>query len=315
MRILSRVAIRLLWALPMLWIVTFLSFLLVSFAPGDAATTILGANASPEQVQLLRDQMGLDRPLFVRYGSWLADALQGDLGTSLITGAPVTTYLTSSLGPTISLVLLAVIVSAAVGMGLGVLSAVRGGWKGRALDILSFAGLAVPSYWLALVLISVFADGLQWLPAVGYVAFGDSPSEWARSLILPVCAASLMGTAAVAKQTRDSMLDTLNRDFIRVMQANGLPRRSIVYRHALRNAAIPVVTILGVVAVALLSAVVFVEMIFALPGLGSAATTAATQSDLPVLQGAVVFFTLVVIVINVAVDLSYTFLDPRVGDR
>ena len=168
---------------------------------------------------------------------------------------------------------------------------------------------------MALVLIAIFAERLGIFPAVGYVALGESPGGWLRSLVLPVTAVSFMATAAVAKQARDSMLDTLGRDFVRVMQANGLSRRSILYRHALRNAAIPVVTVLGVIAVGLVSAVVFVETIFALPGLGSAATVAALQRDLPMLQGAVVFFTLIVVSVNVVVDLAYSILDPRVGER
>lgn len=303
------------WAVPLLFVVSFLSFALVSLAPGDAAVTILGPEASESQVRSLRAQMGLDRPLPAQYASWVGRAAQGDLGTSLVNGAPVSTYLESRLGPTLSLVILCVLLSAAIGITLGILSAVRGGLLGRSLDALSLVGLAVPSFWLAPILISQFAVRWRLFPAVGYVPFVDSPLDWARSLVLPAVAGSLTAIAAVAKQTRDSMLDTLHRDFVRVMQANGLSRRSIIYRHALRNAAIPVVTLLGVITVGLLSAVVFVEMIFALPGLGLAATTAAAQHDLPVLQGVVVYFTLLVVAVNLVVDLSYSWLDPRVRDR
>jgi peptide/nickel transport system permease protein len=315
MTTLARVARRLAWAVPMLAVVSFLTFFLVSLTPGNAALTILGPSASPAQVQALRTQMGLNKPLLAQYWGWLSGALHGSLGNSLVTGTPVASYLDSSLAPTLSLVGLAIVVSAVLGMALGVASAVRGGALGRGLDALSFAGLAVPSYWLALLLISLFADHWHLFPAVGYVPITQSPLEWLRSLVLPVCAASLLGVAAVAKQTRDSMLDALSRDFVRFLQANGLPRRSVIYRHAMRNAAIPVVTLLAVIAVALLSAVVFVEIIFSLPGLGSVATLAAQQHDLPVLQGAVVYFTLIVVVINLLVDLSYSWLDPRVRQR
>jgi peptide/nickel transport system permease protein len=306
---------RLAWAIPLLWVVSFLSFALVSLAPGDAAVTIGGLSATPAQLREIRSRLGLDQPMLERYWHWLTGVLHGDLGSSLITGVPVTRYLSTSIEPTLSLVALSLLVAAVLGGALGVASALRGGFVGRVLDVVSLVGLAAPSYWLALVLISMFAARWHLFPAVGYVAIGDSPISWLKSLVLPVCAVSVIGIASIAKQTRDSMMDALNRDFVRVMQANGLSRRSIVYRHALRNAAIPVVTVLGVIAVALLSATVFVETVFGLPGLGSAAATAAAQHDLPVLQGVVCYFTLMVIAINLLVDLSYVALDPRVAHR
>lgn len=306
------VARRLLWGVPMLVVVSFFSFLLVSLVPGDPARSVLGPLAPQEQVDELHRQMGLDRPLPEQYLGWLGDAARGDLGTSLVTGTGVGQLLTPRLPATLSLIIPATLTAALLGIALGVASAVRGGVLGRLVDVLSMLGLAVPGFWLALVLVSWFAVRWQLFPATGYTAFADSPVEWLRSLVLPVAAVSLSAVTAVAKQTRDSMLDALNRDFVRVMQANGLSRRSIVYRHALRNAAIPVVSVLGVICASLLGAAVLVENIFGLPGLGSGAAQAAVQHDIPLLQGTVIYFTLIVIVVGLVVDVCHAWLDPKV---
>lgn len=306
------VARRLAWAIPMLFLVSFLSFLLVSLVPGDPARSVLGPQASQEQVDALHHQLGLDRPLVEQYLAWLGRAVRGDLGTSLHTGVDVGRLLGARLAPTLSLIVLATLTAAVLGIALGVLSAVRGGVLGRIVDVASVAGLAVPGFWLALLFISWFAVDLRILPATGYVPIGQSPSGWLRSLVLPVAAASLGAMTAVAKQTRDAMLDALSREFVRVMQANGLSRRSIVYRHTLRNAAVPVVSLLGVISASLLGATVLIENVFALPGLGSGAALAATQHDLPVLQGAVIYFTLIVICIGLLADLCQAWLDPKV---
>jgi peptide/nickel transport system permease protein len=306
---------RLAWAVPMLLLVSFLSFLLVSLVPGDPARSVLGSSASAEQVELLRTQMGLDRPLIDQYRTWLGHALQGDFGVSLLTGTEVGALLNARLAPTLSLILLATLVSAALGVALGAWSAMRGGLLGGVIDVLSVLGLAVPGFWLALLLVSAFAVHWQVFPPTGYTEITDSPLDWLRSLVLPVATASLIGVTAVAKQTRDSMLDAFDRDFVRVMQANGLSRQSIVYRHVLRNAAIPVSSLLGVISASLLGAAVLIENIFGLPGLGSGAALAASQHDIPTLQGAVVYFTLIVIAIGLLVDLGQAWLDPKVRVR
>ncbi|WKU06688.1 ABC transporter permease [Micromonospora sp. HUAS LYJ1] len=306
---------RLAWTGPLLFVVSVLCFLLISLVPGDPARTVLGPLAPPEQVEALHRQMGLDRPLTVQYLSWLADAVHGDLGRSVSTGTAVGPLIASRLAPTLSLILLATLTVGVVGTALGVLSAVRGGPLGRLVDVASVVGLAVPGFWLALVLITWLAVRWRLFPATGYVPFGESPAQWLRSLALPVAATSLAAVTAVAKQTRDSMLDVLSRDFVRVMQANGLSTRSIVYRHALRTAAVPVVALLGVISASLLGATVLIENIFGLPGLGSGAALAAAQHDIPVLQAAVVCYTLVVVVIGLLADLAQAWLDPRVGAR
>lgn len=306
------IARRLALALPMLFAVSFLSFLLVSLVPGDPARSVLGSQATDEQVAALRIQLGLDRPLVDQYGSWLADALHGDLGVSLQTGIEVSPLLNARLAPTLSLIILTTVTGAVVGVALGTWSAVRGGLLGGVVDLLATLGLAIPSFWLALLLVSGFAVHWKLFPPTGYSAFSESPADWLRSLVLPVATASLIAVTSVAKQTRDSMLDALNRDFVRVLQANGLSHRSIVYRHVLRNAAIPVSALLGVISASLLGATVLIENIFGLPGLGSAAALAAAQHDIPVLQGAVVYCTLIVIAIGLLVDLTQAWLDPKV---
>ena len=309
------VARRLAAAVAMVLLVTFLSFLLVSLVPGDPARSVLGPVATQQQVDELRRQLGLDEPLPLQYLTWLGHAVRGDLGVSLTTGTEVGQLLDARLAPTLSLIALATLTAAVVGVALGTVSAVRGGALGRLVDVLSVVGLAVPGFWLALLLISWFAVRWQIAPATGYTPLLESPGQWLRSLLLPVASASLAAVTGVAKQTRDSMLDALGRDFVRVMQANGLSRRSIVYRHVLRNAAIPVLSLLGVISTSLLGATVLIENIFGLPGLGSAAATAGLQHDLPVLQGVVVYVTLIVVAIGLCVDLCQTWLDPRLRSR
>lgn len=299
----------------MLFMVSFFSFLLVSVVPGDPARAVLGAGATQEQVDALRLQLGLDRPLLTQYLTWLGHAVRGDLGVSLQTGTDVGQLLNVRLSPTLSLIVLATLTAGLLGLTFGMLSAIYGGALGRLVDVLSVLGLAVPGFWLALLLVAWFAVRWQLFPATGYVTLAQSPTEWLRSLVLPVAAAALGAMTAVAKQTRDATLDALDRDFVLFLQANGLSRRSVLYRHVLRNAAIPVVSLLGVIGASLLGAAVLIENIFALPGLGSAAALAAAQQDIPVLQGAVVYFTLIVIVIGLVVDLTQSWLDPKVRAR
>ncbi|MCZ0985523.1 ABC transporter permease [Streptomyces diastatochromogenes] len=303
---------RLLSSTPLLFLVSALTFVLVSLVPGDPARTIVGQHATVEQYETVRRQLGLDEPLPVQYWHWLVRVFHGDLGTSLFSGEPVTSVLNNRLPVSLSLITAGTIVSGVLGVLLGLLSARRGGLLVKAVDVLALVGLAVPAFWFALVLIAVGAVRLRWFPVTGYVPLADDPVEWGRSLVLPVLSLSLSAVAIIAKQTRDSVLDTFGRDFIRVMQANGFSRRSILYRHVLRNAALPLVTVLGVVLVSLLAAAVFVETVFAMPGLGSLTQQATVQHDIPVIQGAVLYITILVVLVNLLVDLAYSRLDPRV---
>jgi peptide/nickel transport system permease protein len=253
----------------------------------------------------------LDHSLWYQYWHWLVDALHGDLGRSPISGLSVSATLAERLPITLSLIVGTLLVSGAVGMTLGVISAVRGGKLGRAVDFLSVIGFALPNFWLGLVLVSIFAVSWELFPATGYVPFAASPVQWVSSLALPVVTLSVLGVAMIARQTREAMSAVLMREFVETMRANGLPERRIV-RHALRNAAIPVVTIMGVLFISLLSGTIFVESVFALPGLGGLAVQATTQHDVPMIQGVAILFTVVVIAVNLVVDIAYAWLNPKV---
>lgn len=303
---------RLLASIPLVLAATLLSFLLNQLAPGDIVHTILGADGTREQYEALRAQLGLDRPLLVQYLGWLGQALQGDLGVSFFTKESVASLLNARLGVSVAIMAGVLVVCLAAGLSLGVASALRGGWVGRAIDAFSLVGLIFPSFWLALVLISIFAVELRWLPATGYVMFSESPIDWARSLVLPIVSVAVYSVTSIAKQTRDAMNDVMGRDFIRALRACGLSERAVIWKHALRNAALPVVTVLGLVMIGAISGTVFVERVFVLPGLGSLAVSAALDKDILLLQGVTLYFTLMTVAINLLVDLSYGWLNPKV---
>jgi peptide/nickel transport system permease protein len=276
------------------------------------ARTIVGPYATRDQYLQLRHALGLDEPLPTRYWHWLEHAVQGDLGTSLFYSQPVTSMLDSRLAVTFSLVVGATALAAGVGIALGVFSAVRAGAVGRLVDALALVGLALPNFFLGLLLVAWFAVSIQLFPATGYVPLTSSPLEWLRSLVLPVITLAVPGVAVVAKQTRDSMLDVLGRPFVRTLQATGISRRSIVFKHVLRSAAISVATVVGLIFIGALSGTVLIESVFAMPGLGGLAVQATEKHDLPLIQGVVVYFTVIVIAVNLLVDLVYGALDPRV---
>ena len=309
------IAHRLLLSIPLVLVVTFLTFFLNSLAPGDLARSLMQGGGTEEQYQQLRAQLGLDQPWWVQYWHWLQHAAFGDLGVSFFTGERVVTLLNARVGVTLTLMVGVLIVCVVAGLALGIASALRGGFVGRAIDVLSMLGLIFPSFWVALVFIAIFAVGLNWFPATGYTPFRDSPRLWLMGMTLPVMSVALHSITSVAKQTRDSMIDVLGRDFIRALRASGLSETNVVLKHALRNAALPVVTVLGAIMVAAIGGAVFVERVFVLPGLGSLAVQAADQSDIALLQGATLYFTLLTVAINLFVDLSYGWLNPKVRVR
>lgn len=305
------VGFRVITAIPLILLVSFIMFLLESLVPGNPAQTILGQNATPQNVAALDRQLGLNKPLLAGYWTWLDGVLHGHLGTSVISGENVGSLLNGRLAVTLSLVVLSVVVSGIVGVALGLISARRGGWIGRTLDVLSLAGLALPSFWVGTVLVALFAVKLQIFPASGYLAFAQSPWGWIEHLILPVAALSLLGVASVAKQSRDAILTALEADYIAMLRGNGMSEREILLKHVLRNAAMPIITVLGVVAIGTLGGTVFVESVFVLPGLGSQATQSTVDHDLPVILGIGLYFTVIVVIINLLVDLTYGILNPR----
>jgi peptide/nickel transport system permease protein len=305
------VGFRLITAVPLILLVCFIIFALESLVPGNPAETILGQNATPQNVAALDHQLGLNKSLLAGFWTWLDGVLHGHLGTSIISGEGVGSLLNGRLAVTLSLVVLSVVVSAVVGTMLGLISARRGGIVGKLLDVVSLTGLALPSFWLGTVLVATFAVKLGIFPASGYETFAQSPWGWIEHLVLPVAALSLLGVASVAKQSRDSILSALEADYITMLRGNGMSEREILFKHVLRNAAMPIVTVLGVVAIGTLGGTVFVESVFVLPGLGSQATQSTVDHDLPVILGIGLYFTVIVVLINLLVDLAYGLLNPR----
>lgn len=303
---------RLLMSVVLILVSTATIFVLMSFVPGDAALAILGENATPESVAFLREQMGLDQPLWLQYGNWLAGLVQGDLGSSIYSGEPVTKLLGARMGITFSLMIGSTVAIAVLGVLIGLASALREGWVGRTIDALSLVGFALPSFWIAIVLVGVFAVGLRLFPATGYVPPAAGLGPWMQSLVLPVAAMSLSGITVIAKQMRDSVRSELDRDYVRVLRSTGVSEPRIVLLHVVRNASIPTTTLIGLMAVGALSGAVFIENVFVLPGLGSLVTSAASRQDLPVILGIGVAFTAIVIVINLVVDVAYVSLNPKV---
>lgn len=308
---LRMVGVRLLWSVPLLFCVTALTFVLTAFIPGDAARTILGTNTDPAAYEQIRSQLRLDRPVLTQYLDWLGHAVRGDLGASLFSGEQVTSILNSRLEVSLSLILCTTLICGVLGIGLGLLSALRGGALARVIDGVSMLGMSLPTPWLGLLLVLVFTIALGALPATGYIPLEVSAGGWATSLILPVICLAAGGLAMIARQTRGAVIDVLGRDYVRALRAAGLPASRILFRHVLKNAAAPVVTTMSLLVIGLLSGTVVAEQLFALPGLGQVAVSAAVQHDLPVLEGVVVYFTLLVIAFNLAADIINSWLNPK----
>jgi peptide/nickel transport system permease protein len=298
----------------LLFAVTALTFVLASLAPGSAVRAVVGADTSvtPQQYAQVKRQLGLDQPLPLQYWHWLYHLLHGSLGNDLFSGQPITLALGTRIGASLSIIIATIIVSGVLGVLIGTVSAIRGGVLGRMLDALAVFGFALPSFWLALVVIEVLAVQLRLFPTTGFVALASDPWQWLRSIFLPVLTLSAGTTAAIARQTRDSMLQVFARDFITALRSRGLPLWTIIWKHALRNAAIPVVTTLGVIFIGLLGGTVFVEQVFAIPGLGEAAVSATSNHDLPMIEGIAFYFAVLVVIVNLLIDISYSALNPKV---
>jgi peptide/nickel transport system permease protein len=302
---------RLALSVPLLLGVSALTFVLAALTPGDAAQTILGTQASPEAVAKLNESMGLNLPIYQQYGNWLSGVFHGDLGTSVFTGEPVTRILGDGLPITLTLIVGAVGLSLLIGVPLGVASARRPDRGGQALDVLAMLGFAIPTFWLGLLLVVGFSNTLHLFPASGWVNPNVSYAQWARSLVLPVAALAVGGISLMAKQTRDGMLDAMSREFIRSLRGRGISERDVVYKHALRSALPNTVTLVGLYVVSLLLGTTLVEAVFALRGLGTIAVEATTQHNLPILEGAALYFTLVVVVVFALVDVIRAWLNPK----
>ncbi|RHW24086.1 ABC transporter permease [Nocardioides immobilis] len=305
-------SVRLALSVPIMAIVATMTYFLVELVPGDPAAFLLGSGATSKQVSDLHHELGLDRPLIDRFLSWFGDLLHGDLGTSFVTNESTLTSLSRAMPVTVSVALLATIFTLVVGVTLGMLAAVRGGVADAFVQWFGSISMSIPNFWLAAVLVLIFAIKVPVLPATGYVPVASSPTDWFAHLILPTIAVGLAGVGQVAFQTRDAVADQLSREYVRTLIAAGLPRWRILGKHVLRNASGPIVTVASIGFVFALGAVVVVESIFGLPGVGTLMLTAVRIHDLPLVQGAVLMFCLVVVVANLVTDLIVAALNPRV---
>jgi peptide/nickel transport system permease protein len=314
--VLTFVGRRLLTTAPLLLLVSVVVFSFVHVLPGDPAVLFLGEEADPATLARFRSRLGLDRPLLIQYADWLLRALQGDLGRSLRTNQPVTEAILERLPVTLELLVAALAVSLAIAIPLGILSAVR---RNSGVDVAStvFAlwGFSLPNFWLGIILIYVFALVLRWLPSSGFVPLGESVPDNVRSLILPAVTLGTALAALVARQLRSGMLEVLRQDYVRTARAKGLDEREVIGRHALKNALIPVVTVIGLQVGQLLGSTIVTESLFALPGVGRLMIDAIFSRDFFVVQGAILFLTLGYVLSNLAVDVLYSYLDPRIRLR
>jgi peptide/nickel transport system permease protein len=306
---------RLLAVVPVLFVVSCVVFLILRLAPGDPAAVIAGNSATNAEIEQIRQSLGLDRSLPVQYGIWLGKAVQGDLGYSYFLNKPVSELIAQRLEPTASLALGTLALAVLLAVPLGTLAAWRmGGWVDRLLSLISVAGFSVPVFVTGYVLIYLFAIRVDWLPVQGYESWSGPGGvlAWAKHLILPWLALAIIYVALIARITRASVSEALTEDFIRTARAKGLSESLVLMRHALRNAAVPIVTVIGIGVALLIGGVVVTETVFAIPGLGSLTVDVVLNRDFPVIQGLVLFFAISYVVINLLVDLSYLFLDPRI---
>ena len=304
---------RLLQALPVLVLATFVVFGLLKLMPGDIAITLAGENATEARIAEIRELYGLNRPFLVQYGSWLANAVQGDLSKSLANGEPVATSIARAFPNTLLIVVLAMAVALGLGIPLGMLAASRpDGWRDRVVTSLASLGIAVPNFWLAMILVAWAALHFGWFPATGAVPLKESVPRALHHALLPALALAAGGVAEVSRQLRSSLVEILSSPYVRTLRAKGLSAPVILWKHGLKNAGVNLLTVATLLFNRLLAATVVVEAVFAIPGMGNLIVNAALTRDLPVVQGVVFVMVGVVISINLAADLLYTVLDPRI---
>jgi peptide/nickel transport system permease protein len=311
----TSIILRRLAAIPLVLIaVTMIMQALYLLLPGDPAVALAGGeNASIADVERIRKELNLDAPFFVAYWDWLSSALQLDFGASLLTGISVSDEILRRLPATLSLGLTSMTIALVVGFVLGVVSSVRrGSWLDRVVLATTSAGMAVPAFLIAIILIVIFAIQLGVLPAVGYVAFTESPLEWARGMVLPAIALAAAPAARIARTLRGSLIHSLDSDYVRTAWAKGASPRTVLVKHALKNSLIPTVTVLGLLVEVIIGGSVVVENVFSIPGLGTYIGRAATSADLPAIQSIVVVFAIFTVVANLLVDVAYAALNPKV---
>jgi len=311
--VLSYALRRLAATIPVMGVVALFVFSLLYLSPGDPAAVIAGDIATEDDIARIRARLGLDQSYFVRFGTWLWALAHGDLGTSIFTGLPVTTLIGQRVEPTLALTLCTLVVAVALAVPLGVVAAARAGsWIDRVVMAISVLGFSVPVFVLAYGLVLVFAVGLEWLPVQGYSSITKGLWPFVQHMILPSAALGITYMALIARITRASMLDVLAQDYVRTAHAKGLAPGAVLVRHALKNAAVPIVTIIGIGIALLIGGVVVTETVFAIPGIGRLTVDAILRRDYPIIQGVTLLFSAVYVLVNLLVDLSYTLFDPRI---
>jgi len=303
---------RLLALIPLLFIVSVLTFSFTSLLPADPADLIVGEQGTPEQYKEVRERLGLNQPIVTRYLHWVERASHGDLGTSFFNSVRVTDAVTQRLPVTASLTAVSALIAIIVGLAAGIAAALRPrSLVDRFATLGATFGQAVPNFWFGLLLAAIFAVGLRWFPATGFTPITQSPWGWLRSVTLPALALGLASSAAIARQVRSSMVGVLQQDYIRAARAQGLSRRRIILKHALKNALVPVVAVLSFQITVLLGGALIVEQVFAINGLGTLAITAVRRQDIPMIQGLVLVMVGLVVIVQLATDLIYGYLNPK----
>jgi peptide/nickel transport system permease protein len=304
---------RVLAAIPVMVVVALFVFLLLRLTPGDPAAILAGDNATPEQLERIRQTLGLNEPIYVQFISWINQLLHGDLGVSLISRVPVLQMIGQRVEPSLSVALATIILSIIVAVPLGVIAAWKHGtWIDRFVMGLSVIGFSVPVFVIGYVLIEVFAINLRWVPVQGFKSISAGFGPFFQRIILPTCALSFIYVALIARMTRAAMLDVLGEDFVRTARAKGVNEVAVLLSHALRNAAVPVITVIGSGFALLISGVVVTESVFNLPGIGRLTVDAVLARDYPVIQGMILLTSFIYLAVNLLIDLAYSLLDPRI---
>jgi peptide/nickel transport system permease protein len=304
---------RILATIPVMAVVALFVFSLLHLSPGDPAVIIAGDTATLDDIARIREKLGLDQPLYIQFVTWVWGLLHGDLGISIFTNLPVSKLIAQRVEPTVTLTISTLIVSVLAAIPMGVLAAWKAGsWIDRMVMVFAVLGFSVPVFVIAYLLIYVFAISTDLLPVQGFVTIGAGLGPFLSHLVMPSLALGMVFAALIARMTRASMLDVLAQDYIRTAQAKGLANDKVLIGHALKNAAVPIVTIIGIAIAGLISGVVVTETVFAIPGLGRLTVDAILRRDYPIIQGIILVFSAAYVLINLLVDLSYTFLDPRI---
>lgn len=305
---------RALAVIPVMLVVAVVVFLLLHLTPGDPAAIIAGDYARPEDIVRIRAQLGLDKPLYLQFITWIGHIAQGDLGVSIFSNLPVSHLIMQRMEPTVMLSLSTIIFSVMIAVPMGVWAAWRvGTWIDRSVMIFAVLGFSVPVFVIAYILMYIFSLNLGWFPVQGYKAIGDGFWPFLQSIALPTVALGVVYVALIARISRASMLEVLGEDYIRTARAKGVGDRSVLMRHALKNASVPIVTIIGIGVALLIGGVVVTESVFNLPGLGRLTVDAVLHRDYPIIQGVILVFSAAYVGVNLLIDLSYTFLDPRIS--